>query len=93
MNVNVQHDTDKNTFYAINDGKVSTLDYEPMGDKKLDYKSTFVPEEQRNQGIAGALVRHALEYAEKKGYQVRPSCPFVRSYIEKHPRFQEITSS
>jgi hypothetical protein len=22
-----------------------------------------------------------------------PSCPFVKSYIEEHPRFQQITTS
>jgi hypothetical protein len=37
MHVDVQHDAENHTFYAINAGKVSTLDYEPIGKKKLDY--------------------------------------------------------
>jgi len=55
--------------------------------------STFVPEEQRNQGIASTIVEHALEFAQREGYTVRPTCPFVKSYIDEHPRFQKITTS
>ena len=93
MSIEVKHDSDKKTFYAVNDGQVATLDYEPLSDTELEYKRTFVPEELRNQGIASTIVEHALEFARKKGYKVRPSCPFVKSYIDEHPRFQEITTS
>ena len=36
-------------------------------------------------GLAGILVSAALDEARREGAQVLPFCPFVRSYIERHP--------
>jgi predicted GNAT family acetyltransferase len=36
-------------------------------------------------GLGGTLVREALSRARAEGLAVLPFCPFVRSYIERHP--------
>ena len=38
-------------------------------------------------GIGAALAIHALEAARGAGEAVIPSCPFVRSYIRRHPEW------
>ena len=38
--------------------------------------------------IGGTLVRHILDYAAAQGLKVRPDCPFVKAYIDKHPEYQ-----
>lgn len=41
-------------------------------------------------GIGSALVAHALEDARSRGLQVRPLCSFVRSYVDRHPEYQDL---
>ncbi|MCB2551655.1 N-acetyltransferase, partial [Listeria monocytogenes] len=36
--------------------------------------------------IAAALTEHALQYADRMGYSVLPSCSYVERYIERRQR-------
>ncbi|MBL1069023.1 GNAT family N-acetyltransferase [Streptomyces sp. 7-21] len=56
----------------------------------VDYLSTFVPEESRGQGVAAELARAALEDARHRGLRVRPTCPFVAGYVERHPEYRPL---
>lgn len=79
---------DKNRFYVEINGKTSELQYKKIDEKTLDYQRTFVPEELREQGIAGKIVKHALEYAKENDYKIIPSCDFVQHYIDQHPEYK-----
>jgi uncharacterized protein len=46
---------------------------------------TEIEPEFEGRGIGGTLVREALARARAEGVAVLPFCPFVRSYIERHP--------
>lgn len=52
---------------------------------------TEVPAALRGRGYAAALARAALEYARDQHLRVVPSCPFVRSYLARHPEFAGLT--
>jgi predicted GNAT family acetyltransferase len=51
---------------------------------------TEVPPSLQGRGYAGELARAALEYARQAHLRVIPSCPFVRSYIERHPEYADL---
>jgi uncharacterized protein len=42
------------------------------------------------QGLAGELVRSALDDARRRGLPVIASCPYVRAYVERHPETHDI---
>jgi predicted GNAT family acetyltransferase len=42
------------------------------------------------QGLASALVRHALDKARDQGLSVVPFCWFVRDYIDKHRDYLDL---
>lgn len=44
-------------------------------------------------GVAGALARFALDDIRAQGLQVRPECPYVRSWIGKHPEYQDLVAA
>jgi predicted GNAT family acetyltransferase len=46
---------------------------------------TEIEPEFEGTGLGGKLVREALSRARADGMAVLPFCPFVRSYIERHP--------
>ena len=45
------------------------------------------------QGHAATLARSALDDARSRGLSVRPDCPYVASYIEKHPEYADLVAS
>lgn len=49
---------------------------------------TFVPEKVEGKGIAGLLAKAALEYAKNEGVKIIVYCPFVGSYLKRHPEYQ-----
>ena len=45
------------------------------------------------QGHAATLARSALDDARSRGLTVRPDCPYVASYIEKHPEYADLVAT
>lgn len=54
----------------------------------IAYEHTIVPEALEGRGVGSRLVRHILDYAAANGLKVRPDCPFVKAYIDRHPEYQ-----
>jgi predicted GNAT family acetyltransferase len=44
----------------------------------------------RGDGIGGQLVSAALDSARKRGLEVLPFCPFVRSWMGEHPEYTDL---
>lgn len=44
------------------------------------------------QGHAATLARSALDDARSRGLKVRPDCPYVASYIKKHPEYADLVA-
>jgi predicted GNAT family acetyltransferase len=82
----IHHDQAGHQFETFVDGHRAYLTYMDLGKQTLDIYRTFVPNELRGQGIAAALTEEALEYAERMGYVVIPSCSYVERYMELHQR-------
>lgn len=79
----IRHDRAERQFETTVDGHRAYLAYVDLGKQTLDIYRTFVPDALRGKGIAAALTQHALDYAEREGYAVIPSCSYVERYIER----------
>ena len=85
----IRHDPEQHRFVAENGGELGVLDYAELADGALEYRRTFVPPEHRGEGVAGRLVRHALDWALENGRRVVPTCWYVAQVIERHPEAYE----
>lgn len=56
----------------------------------LVYTHTEVDEGYAGKGVGSQLARGALDDARRQGLQVVPMCPFIRSWIDKHPDYQDL---
>ncbi|CAN5258369.1 GNAT family N-acetyltransferase [soil metagenome] len=84
----IKHEESAGRFVAgLDEGAEAVLDYARVSADTLDYRHTFVPPEHRGRGVAGRLVRHALDYAREQGLKVIPSCPFVAEVMREHPEY------
>jgi predicted GNAT family acetyltransferase len=78
---------DRHRFEIVADGQVAGFaDYQLRGDSIL-FTHTEIDEAYEGKGLGSVLVKHALESARDRGLGVLPLCPFVRSWIARHPDY------
>ncbi|MGY6555438.1 MAG: GNAT family N-acetyltransferase [Wenzhouxiangella sp.] len=56
------------------------------------FNSVRVPSAVGGQGIAGRLTRYALDWARDQKLKVIPRCPYVASWIERHPDYADLVA-
>jgi predicted GNAT family acetyltransferase len=54
---------------------------------------TEVDEALEGRGFGSKLVRTALDDARRQGLEVVPLCPFVASFIDRHPEYQDVVAA
>src|SRR5699024_1963941 len=96
--VRLVHNADRDRYEALDGADVvAVLAHEdedpPVGDRGArvrDLRSTVVAPERSGAGIGSAVVRFALDDIRALGMQVRPTCWFVRGWIERHPEYADL---
>lgn len=89
----VINNTDKSRFEVTYGSQRSELVYRLDNDGgAIDLVHTEVPEELTGQGIGSQLVTTALQYARDNKLKAIPSCPFVASYVERHPEWKDVVT-
>jgi len=78
------HRPEAHRFEATLDGHTGRLDYALSGDV-MTLVHTEVDPALEGRGVAGALVRAALDHARASGLKVRPHCDYAASYMDRHP--------
>lgn len=73
------------------DGHLAVIEYQPMPGG-LVFVHTGVPEALGGRGVGGRLVKAALRQVRARGLKVRPDCPFVRAWLERHPDFADLVA-
>jgi uncharacterized protein len=86
----VEHDAAAHQFQARLNGMQAVLGYR-RAPGRIVFVHTEVPAALRHRGIADALAHAGLEYARTEHLAVTAICPFVASYIGRHPEYQSLT--
>lgn len=61
-----------------------------INEETIHFLKTRVPPELEGQGVAGRLVKAALDDARAQHLTVVPICRFVASYIRRHPEYRDL---
>ena len=80
--VDVRHESEHSRFVATVDGMDSVVRYRIDGGV-MHVLSTNVPPALEGRGIAAALTRAALAYAEARSLSVDPVCSFTAAYLRR----------
>ena len=80
----VTHNEAAARFEATVDGQLCVAAYR-RSPGMVDFHHTGVPRALEGRGIAAALVREALAWAQAEGLKVQPSCSYVRVRMQRHP--------
>lgn len=71
------------------DQLVGFAEYHFHGDE-LAFLHTEIRAEYEGKGLGGQLIHESLADAGARGLKVLPYCPFVRSWLRKHPDHQDL---
>jgi len=70
-------------FETEDAGFIGYVQYE-LYEGGIDLTHTIVPKQIGGRGVAASIVAYVLDYARENGLRVKPSCSYVRTYIERH---------
>ncbi len=68
---------------------LGVAEYQRMGNV-VAFTHTEVLEEYTGRGIASKLVGEAMDLVRASGRQVVPFCPYVRSWLTRHPDYLDL---
>lgn len=72
------------------DGELAGFAAYREGERAIVFTHTEIDPAYEGKGLGSVLVRGALEEARSRGSAVLPACPFVRSFVERHPDFLDL---
>ena len=87
----IRNNLEHHQFELDSDGHTGFLVYRASGNN-LYLDHTEVPEALEGKGIGGQLAKAALEFAREKSLEVIPVCPFILSYLRRHPEFSDVVA-
>lgn len=73
------------------DGQIALVAYMEK-DNKYALVHTEVPEALEGRGIASILVTKVLTLIESQGRKIIPLCPYVKSFLQRHPEWERIVA-
>lgn len=71
---------------------VGSITYAVSGDV-VELTHTVVDSAHAGRGYAGTLARFALDDISERGLRVRPTCSYVKSYLERHPQYAALVAA
>jgi predicted GNAT family acetyltransferase len=81
---------ERGRYEAIRDGEVIAFAAYQKTATLVVFTHTEVDPGHEGQGVGGALVNGALEHVRTLGLRVLPLCPFVRTWMVRHPEFGDL---
>lgn len=89
--VTVTQNADRHRYEAHLDGELAGFAAYELDDDVVTFTHTEVDPAYEGRGVGGALVRGALDDVRSTGgRQVLARCPFVSSWIDRHPDYADL---
>ena len=92
MDLKVVRNEEAGEFQLHVEGKKAFIEFK-AAKTRIFLVHTEVPKGLEGKGIGSALVKGALELIEESGESLYPLCPFVASYIRRHPEWKRLNAS
>lgn len=94
MSLDDAHTTDnpeKKRFELNLGGAMSFIEYTiKKSTNQIFLVHTEVDPSLRGQGVGGKLVKEALDIVRQRGLELVPLCPYVVSFLKRHPEYHDL---
>ena len=89
--VETRKNESENRYEALVEGEVAGFSAYQLTDLLVVFTHTEVDDAYEGQGVGSALARAALDDVRAQGTRkVLPMCPFIKSWIERHPDYGDL---
>jgi predicted GNAT family acetyltransferase len=89
--ITVSDDPAQSRFEIRVDGKPAGQAVYELRPGTIVFLHTEIDDAYGGRGLGGILVKAALDSARERTLHVVATCPFVRSWIQKHPDYADLT--
>ncbi|MFW5470618.1 GNAT family N-acetyltransferase [Knoellia sp. CPCC 206435] len=87
----VTNNPDRHRYEAHLDGELAGFAAYHLSPGTIAFTHTEVDDRFEGRGVGSALARAALDdVRDAGGREVLPLCPFIRSWIERHPDYRSL---
>jgi predicted GNAT family acetyltransferase len=90
MTNTVSFNADKQRYEIFVDGTLAGLTQTVEDGEVVTMPHTKVFDEFEGQGLASVLVTGALDDIRARGLRIVPECPYVASFVVKHPEYADL---
>ncbi|NNC12801.1 N-acetyltransferase [Planctomonas sp. JC2975] len=90
MSTQVRDDPDATRYVIETDGAIVGAAYYNRFEDHIVFTHTEVDEGHQGEGLASQLVQSALDDVRTAGLRVVALCPYVRSWLQRHPDYQDL---
>jgi predicted GNAT family acetyltransferase len=84
---------ERNRYEITVDGTLAGFAEYRLAPDHITFVHTEIDDEFAGKGLAGVLVRRALDDVRTRELRVVARCPYVKSWIERHPDYADLTSA
>lgn len=92
MTTTVKHDDSAQRYEIRVDDAVAGFTQTIDRGDYVEMPHTVIDEEYSGQGLAGRLVGEALDDLRAQGRTVKPTCSYVRKFIDEHPQYADLVA-
>jgi uncharacterized protein len=95
MDVDLRDNGDEQRFEGLVDGKVAAYVryHRRASDGAVVLVHTEVEPAYEGEGVGSALAKATLDELRGRGSRIVPLCPFIASYIRRHPEYDDLVVS
>lgn len=91
--IHFEHDTEGEQFDAIVGKYRAYIRYRANREGKIFLTHTEADPELQGKGVAEKLVQYVFNYIEEQGMRMIPVCPYIKTYLKRHPEYMRIVAS
>lgn len=93
MSNDIRNNENASQYETTIDGITAYVSYDLEGDDRIVLTHTIVPEALSGRGLAGELVKFAMEDAKTRNLKVVPQCSYVQAWLKRNPDYQAMTTT
>lgn len=84
-----QDNASKHRFELVVAGHTVFAEYRSISGG-LEFYHTLVPEALGGKGVGTRLVTSVLDQMRARGVKIKPTCPFFKAFLGKHPDYADL---
>lgn len=88
----VHQPVDSRFIVPLEQDHTAIASYQLQGEV-LAIDHTEVPEALRGKGYGAKMMEAVLKAIDQEGYKVKPVCPYVKHYMDKHKEWDHLFAS